>query len=74
MVFKESAKLALARQAVNSSAEIAGAAKPVTFEIVHLFFLFLLCFDFLAHRLESENHFVQHNKQHYRKVLLSGFI
>lgn len=53
LVFIESAKLALATQAVNSSANIACAAKPVTFEIVHLLFLFLLCFGFLAHRLES---------------------
>ena len=35
LVFKDSAKLALATQAVNSSAEFACAAKPVTFEIVH---------------------------------------
>ena len=30
--------------------------------------------DFICiHRLKSSNHFVQHNKQHHRKVLLSRF-
>ena len=28
--------------------------------------------EYLIHRFKSENHFVQHNEQHHRKVQLSS--